>query len=207
MTEVEAMSAERIAEIVAIADKCGPTLEGITGTAFHNWSVLWPERARLAKACDPDTILALCALASQPLAQPVPSVVTNPERLELHNRILGKLSDARRGNSGYLTGLLLNRRDADVIVDALLDRAIDAEHAALATGTPAEPTRAEVLTPGLEEAARWHEAEAERIRLIALEADDPHRYHEAQDDHLSHAAFIRSLSSPTRNTAAAGDGK
>lgn len=46
---------------------------------------------------------------------------------------------------------------------------------------------------GLEVAAKWHEAEAERIRLLALDSDYPRRFHEAQDDHLSHASAIRSL--------------
>jgi hypothetical protein len=50
---------------------------------------------------------------------------------------------------------------------------------------------------GIEIAAQWHEAEAERIRLLALDSDEPHRFHEAQDDHLSHAALIRALPLPT----------
>ena len=54
---------------------------------------------------------------------------------------------------------------------------------------------------GIEIAAQWHEAEAERIRLLALDSDEPHRFHEAQDDHLSHAALIRALPLPTPKEA------
>jgi hypothetical protein len=50
------------------------------------------------------------------------------------------------------------------------------------------------LTLGLEAAAKWHDAEAERIRVLALDSDEPRRMHDAQDDHISHAAAIRALS-------------
>jgi len=50
------------------------------------------------------------------------------------------------------------------------------------------------LTLGLEAAAKWHDAEAERIRVLALDSDEPRRMHDAQDDHISHVAAIRALS-------------
>lgn len=59
----------------------------------------------------------------------------------------------------------------------------------------AEPgVREAALAPGLEAAAKWHDAEAERIRVLALDSDEPGRMHDAQDNHISHAAAIRALS-------------
>lgn len=61
----------------------------------------------------------------------------------------------------------------------------------------ASPATPEGFAAGIEAAAQWHDSDAERIRLLALEpntdAGQRRRYEDAQDDHISHAAFIRSL--------------